>query len=179
MNIRFLAAALLAAFGSVAIAQNAGSSTGAGAGATPSGTTPATRASPATPAMPRSQGDGAIPATPATPATPADPGLSGGRSNPEMESARKACARLSGEEARQACVRQHSRTGSGSMQERSEPGGAGRSHRGSDTSVSPGAGSGGGEDGRSKGGAGFPKGTTPNTDGGAVSGGRSGSGKGD
>lgn len=154
MKMKLFAAVALAAVSGISIAQTGGGRTAAGTGATPSTS-----------------------ATPATPATPADHGLSGAPGSTEMESARQACAKLAGAEARQACVRQHSQTGSRSMHDGSRHGGDGMSNRGSDTSVSPGTGSGGGEDGRSKGGAGFPKGTTPSTDGGNNSGGRSGSGR--
>jgi hypothetical protein len=101
--------------------------------------------------------------------------MSGSHDRSDMESARKACANLAGAEARQACVRQHSDADTGSMGHGAQQGGAGMSNRESDTSVSPGTGSGGGEDGRSGGGVGFPKGTSPNTDSGSTSRGHSGS----
>lgn len=170
VKTKLLAAAAMAAVTSLCIAQAGGSGTGAGA---------STGATPATPATPATRGTPAVPATPATPATAATPsehGMSRAHDRSDMESARKACANLAGAEARQACVRQHSDDAdTGSMGQGAQQGRAGMSNRESDTSVSPGTGSGGGEDGRSGGGVGFPKGTSPNTDSGSTSRGNSGS----
>ena len=166
MNPHLLVAVALAAISGVANGQSSGGDT-----ATPAVPNPSARSdaftSPAQPGDPATRLPPNVPATPSPPSTPVGvtPGghdMSSDQSK-HMDAARKACANLAGEEARQACVRQHAPTASGAMNDQSIRGGAAESSKGSDTSVSPGTGSGGGEAGRSQGGAGFPAGATPNT----------------
>lgn len=178
MKPHLFAAVTLATLGALAHAQSSGSDT-----ATPA--VPNARApsdaftKPPVPGDPATRVAPNVPATPTTPSTPvgvapAGQDMSADRS-PHMEAARQACANLAGDEARQACVRQHAPSASGAMDDRSTRGETGNPGQGSDTRVSPGTGSGGGEAGGSKGGAGFPMGATPNTGDGKASG---GSGKG-
>lgn len=174
MKPHLLAAVTLAALGGIVHAQSSGSDTATPA--IPNARAPADAfTSPAVPGDPATRAAPNVPAAPAAASTPksAEPGgqdMSSDRSRP-MEAARQACANLAGDEARQACVRQHAPATSGPMDDPSLRGGSGKPGRGSDTPISPGSGSGGGEAGGSKGGAGFPMGTTPNTGDGKTSGG--------
>ena len=172
MKPHLLAAVALAALGGIANAQSNGDGKGSGSG-TASPSVPEDRAPakpsthPPVPGDPATRSAPNVPVKPSPPSTPVAgaPGgheMSADRSR-HMEAARRACANLSGDEARQACVRQHAPSASASGGDGALQGETGRSSQGSDTQVSPGTGSGGGEAGGSKGGAGFPKGTMPNT----------------